>query len=279
MIHDTKLNIAIQGIIGSYHYQVAQIIFGKEINIIECMTFSDLVKNIIDREADQGVLALENSIAGAILPNYDLMDRNNLRITGEYYLPISHQLMALKGQNINDIKEVRSHPMALLQCKAFFEKHPHIHQVEDLDTASVAKWISEEKIKGVAAIAGVSAAAYYDLAVIDDNIQTVKNNVTRFCIVEKDQGGNGGQDFDKASLKVTLINEKGSLAKILGLMSGNNLDLTKIQSIPIIDKPWQYAFFMDVIFDNLEDYLKTLSQLNEKGISVKILGEYRNRME
>jgi len=258
---------------------VAQIIFGKEINIIECMTFSDLVKNIIDREADQGVLALENSIAGAILPNYDLMDRNNLRITGEYYLPISHQLMALKGQNINDIKEVRSHPMALLQCKAFFEKHPHIHQVEDLDTASVAKWISEEKIKGVAAIAGVSAAAYYDLAVIDDNIQTVKNNVTRFCIVEQDQGSNGGQDFDKASLKVTLINEKGSLAKILGLMSGNNLDLTKIQSIPIIDKPWQYAFFMDIIFDNLEDYSKTLFQLKEKGISVKILGEYRNRME
>jgi prephenate dehydratase len=279
LILDTKLNIAIQGIIGSYHYQVAQIIFGKEIGIIECMTFSDLVKRILEGAADQGVLALENSIAGAILPNYDLMDRNNLRITGEYYLPISHQLMALKGQNINDIKEVRSHPMALLQCKAFFERHPHIHQVEDLDTASVAKWISEERIKGVAAIAGVSAAAYYDLAVIDDNIQTVKNNVTRFCIVEKDQGSNGGQNFDKASLKVTLINEKGSLAKILSLMSGNNLDLTKIQSIPIIDKPWQYAFFMDIIFDRLEDYSKTLAQLNEKGISVKILGEYRNRME
>src|SRR5690606_14987381 len=199
------------------------------------MTFSDLVKNIIDREADQGVLALENSIAGAILPNYDLMDRNNLRITGEYYLPISHQLMALKGQNINDIKEVRSHPMALLQCKAFFERYPHIHQVEDLDTASVAKCISEEKIKGVAAIAGVSAAAYYDLAVIDDNIQTIKNNVTRFCIVGNDQGSSSGRDFDKVSLKVTLINEKGSRAKILSSMSRNNLGLTKIQSIPIID--------------------------------------------
>jgi len=258
---------------------VAQHIFGKNVGIIECMTFSELVKSIINGEADQGVLALENSIAGAILPNYDLMDRNNLRITGEFYLPISHQLMALKGQTINDIKEVRSHPMALLQCKVFFEKHPHIHQVEDLDTASVAKWISEEKIKGVAAIAGVSAAEYYKLAVIDDSIQTIKNNVTRFCIVEKDQGSKGNLNFNKASLKVTLINEKGSLAKTLSLLSGNNIDLTKIQSIPIIDKPWQYAFFIDIIFGNLEDYLKTLSQLSEKGISVKILGEYRNRME
>src|SRR5690606_28588831 len=126
-----------------------------------------------------------------------------------------------------------------------------IHQVEDLDTASVAKWISEENIKGVAAIAGLSAAEYYDLAVIDDNIQTIKNNVTRFCIVEKDQGSKGDRNFNKASLKVTLINEKGSLAKTLSLMSGNNLDLTKVQSIPIIDKPWQNAFFMDIIFGHL----------------------------
>lgn len=277
MTHHTKLNIAIQGIIGSYHYQVAQIIFGKEIGIIECMSFSDLVKSILKGEADQGVLALENSIAGAILPNYDLMDRNNLRITGEYYLPIAHQLMALKGQTIQDIKEVRSHPMALLQCKVFFEQYPHIKLTEDLDTASVAKWISEEQIPGVAAIAGISAAEYYDLAVISDQIQTVQNNVTRFCIVEKDKGQEIKGDFNKASLKLILTNEKGSLANILTLMSENGLDLTKIQSIPIIDQPWNYAFFIDVLFDNLEAYRVTLVQLIERGIAVKILGEYINR--
>ncbi len=273
---DSKQNIAIQGIIGSYHYQVAQTIFGTETGIIECMTFSDLVKSILKGEADQGVLALENSIAGAILPNYDLMDRNNLRITGEYYLPIAHQLMALKGQSIQDIKEVRSHPMALLQCKVFFERHPHIKIIEDLDTASVAKWISEEQVAGVAAIAGISAAEYYGLEIVSDQIQTVQNNVTRFCIVERDKGQETTREFNKASLKLILTNEKGSLAKILTLMSENGLDLAKIQSIPIIDQPWNYAFFIDVLLDNLQNYRNTLIQLVERGITVKILGEYTN---
>lgn len=271
------MNIAIQGIKGSYHYQVAHQIFGKDVGIIECMSFSDLVKRILTGEADQGILALENSIAGAILPNYELMDRNNLRITGEFYLPISHQLMALKGQTIKEIKAVRSHPMALLQCKAFFEDYPHIQLIEDMDTASVAKWISEEKIKGTAAIAGVSAAEYYGLEILNDQIQTVKNNVTRFCIVEKEKGGKRMEPFDKVSLKIITKNEKGSLAKVLNLMSGNNLNLTKIQSLPLIDKPWHYAFFIDIVFDQTSDYAQTLSQLEQMGISVKILGEYLNR--
>lgn len=276
-MNSSQPNIAIQGIIGSYHYQVVQTIFGKDARIIECMSFSDLVKSILKGEADQGVLALENSIAGAILPNYDLIDRNNLRIIGEYYLPIEHQLMTLKGQTIEDIKEVRSHPMALLQCKAFFERYPDIKITEDLDTASVAKWISEEKVSGVAAIAGASAAEYYGLKVIDDQIQTVQNNVTRFCIVEKDKGQEVEGPFNKASLKIILTNEKGSLAKILQLMSENGLDLTKIQSLPIIDQPWQYAFFMDVLLESLEDYRNALIQLIERGITVKVLGEYINR--
>src|SRR5690554_6682528 len=177
---DTKLNIAIQGIIGSYHYQVAQIILGKEIGIIECMSCSDLVKSILKGKAAQGALALENSIAGAILPNYDLLDRNNLRVTGEYYIPIVHQLMALKGRSIQDVKEVRCHPIALLQCEVFFERYAHSKLTEDLDTASVAKWISEGQVTGVAAIAGIAGAAYYGLEVIRGRIQTVQNNATRF---------------------------------------------------------------------------------------------------
>lgn len=278
-MEQSTANIAIQGIKGSYHDQVARKIFGNDVGIIECMSFIDLVKSIIEGEADQGVLALENSIAGAILPNYDLMDRNNLRITGEYYLPISHQLMAVKGQTLQDIKEVRSHPMALLQCKVFFENHPHIRLVEDFDTAGVAKWISEENIKGIGAIAGASAAEYYGLEILNDHIQTVKNNVTRFCIVEQDNGKSGTGHINKASLKVILVNEKGSLAKTLTLMYENNLDLTKIQSIPIIDKPWQYAFFIDLVFEKPEDYTRTLHLLDKRGISVKILGEYLNRQD
>lgn len=270
------MNIAIQGIKGSYHYQVAKKIFGEEVGTVECLSFSDLVKSILTGEADQGLLALENSIAGAILPNYDLIDRNNLRIIGEYYLPISHQLMALKGQTMGDIKEVRSHPMALLQCKAFFEDYPEIKLIEDLDTASVAKWISEENILGTAAIASASAAEFYGLEILNDSIQTVKNNITRFCIVEKENGKKRTDPFDKASLKIIIKDEKGSLAKVLNLMSKNNLDLTKIQSLPLIDKPWQYAFFVDIVFEQKVDYTNTLSDLVNMGISVKILGEYLN---
>jgi len=275
-LESSHLKIAIQGIIGSYHYQVAQHLCGKDVEVIECMTFSDLVKSILNGEADKGILALENSIAGAILPNYDLMDRNNLRIIGEFYLPITHQLMALKGQDLEDIKEVRSHPMALLQCKAFFDKHSEIKLVEDLDTAAVAKWIRDENIEGIAAIASASAADYYGLKILSNEIQTIKNNATRFCIVEKANGKSVAEPFNKASLKIIITNEKGSLAKVLNLMSGNNLDLTKIQSLPLIDQPWQYAFFIDVLIDRPEDYTQTLAGLKEMGISVKIMGEYQN---
>ncbi|GAB3646743.1 prephenate dehydratase [Echinicola sediminis] len=268
--------VAIQGILGSYHYQVARNTFGPEAQILECLTFAELVRKITSEEATIGVLALENSIAGAILPNYDLMDRNNLRITGEFYLPISHQLMALPGQTINDIREVRSHPMALLQCKAFFERHPHIQLKEDLDTASVAKTIHEEQLRGVAAIAGKSAAEIFELDILASDIQTIKNNITRFCIVKKDDGQPTTGPFDKVSLKLIIKNEKGSLAKVLNTMSDHNLDLTKIQSLPVIDKPWHYAFFIDLLFENHEDYKKAVSLITEEGNQIKIMGEYKN---
>ncbi|WP_186754765.1 prephenate dehydratase [Echinicola salinicaeni] len=272
----TQEKVAIQGIKGSYHYQVARTTFGPEAEILECLTFAELVRKITTEEASIGVLALENSIAGAILPNYDLMDRNNLRITGEFYLPISHQLMAWPGQGIQEIREVRSHPMALLQCKAFFEKYPHIQLVEDLDTASVAKTIHEEQLKGVAAIAGKSAAEFYELDILASDIQTIKNNITRFCIVSKEKEQVPEEGFDKVSLKLIIQNEKGSLAKVLNIMSENNLDLTKIQSLPVIDKPWHYAFFIDLIFEELSDYQSAMQQIQGAGHQIKIMGEYKN---
>ncbi|WP_200974229.1 prephenate dehydratase [Echinicola sp. 20G] len=268
--------VAIQGIKGSYHYQVALNKFGSEINVVECLSFSELVRKIINEEADIGVLALENSIAGAILPNYDLMDRNNLSIIGEFYLPIAHQLMALKGQSIEDIKEVRSHPMALLQCKAFFEHYPHIKLIEDLDTAAVAKTISDKKLKGVGAIAGKSAAEFYQLDILASDIQTIKNNFTRFCIVQKENKAREKDSFDKASIKLIIKNEPGSLAKVLTTMSEHNLDLSKIQSLPVIDEPWNYAFFIDMIFNNVNDYHETIEILTNRGHKIKVLGEYKN---
>ncbi|AWW29916.1 prephenate dehydratase [Echinicola strongylocentroti] len=271
-----KQKVAIQGIKGSYHYQVALNQFGQDINVIECLTFADLIKKITSKEADIGVLALENSIAGAILPNYDLMDRNNLQVIGEFYLPISHQLMVLKGQSIEDIKEVRSHPMALLQCKAFFEDYPHIRLIEDMDTASVAKEISEQHLKGVGAIAGKSAADFYGLEILASDIQTIKNNITRFCIVKNAADAKQVEGFDKASIKVIIKNEQGSLAKVLTTMSAYQLDLTKIQSLPVIDQPWHYAFFIDLLFKSLEDYQQALKELKERGHQIKVLGEYKN---
>ncbi|QDH77621.1 prephenate dehydratase [Echinicola soli] len=268
--------VAIQGIKGSYHYQVALNQFGQDIHVIECLTFSELVKKITSNHADIGVLALENSIAGAILPNYDLMDRNDLQVIGEFYLPISHQLMVLKGQSIEDITEVRSHPMALLQCKAFFEQYPQIKLIEDMDTASVAKEISEQHLEGIGAIAGKSAADFYGLDILASDIQTVKNNITRFCIVKNAADAQPVEGFDKASIKVIIKNEQGSLAKVLTTMSAYQLDLTKIQSLPVIDQPWHYAFFIDLIFGELSDYRQALEELKSSGHQIKVLGEYKN---
>jgi prephenate dehydratase len=169
--------------------------------------------------------------------------------------------------------EVRSHPMALLQCKNFFRNHPHIALNDDLDTATVAKRIRENSIKGVAAIASKTAAEIYQLEILAEDIQTVQNNYTRFIILSK-QKGDSKTTPNKASLKVTISNEKGSLAKLLTLISEKGLDLSKIQSIPVIDKPWDYAFFIDTQFEDYRLYQSVLMEIKEKGGEVKVLGEY-----
>jgi prephenate dehydratase len=267
------MKIAIQGIPGSFHHQVAINLFGTGSQKSNYMTFEEVAKSVYSEIDDIGIIAIENSIAGAILPNYELIDRYNLSIIGEYYLPISHNLMSLQGQKITDIKEVRSHPMALLQCKNFFKNYPHIVLNDDLDTATVAKRIHENNIKGVAAIASKTAAEIYQLEILAEDIQTVQNNYTRFIILGK-QKGHLEKVPNKASLKVTISNEKGSLAKLLTLISENELDLSKIQSIPVIDKPWDYAFFIDTQFEDYQLYQSVLLEIKEKGGEVKVLGEY-----
>lgn len=270
------MRVAIQGVPGSFHHQVALLNFGKEVQVLPFLSFEEIAKSVASGAADVGIMAIENSIAGAILPNYDLIDRYELFIHEEYYLPISHQFMALPGQTIADISEVRSHPMALLQCKTFFSQQPQIKLIDDLDTASVAKRIQEEKLRGVAAIASEIAAETYGLEILAPNIQTVQDNFTRFIFLTKEKS-NQKEAPNKVSFKITIRNEAGGLAKLLTMLADKNLNLSKIQSIPLMDKPWDYAFFIDAEFTKEQAYQEAVEQMQANYGELKIFGEYRSR--
>ena len=269
-------SVAIQGIKGSFHHIVSQEYFDDTTDVLECLTFDRVVSSLINEETDAVIMALENSIAGSIIPNYALIDDSNLHIVGEHYLDIQHNLMALSGQSIEDIKEVYSHPMAILQCKAFFRKHPNIKLVEDKDTAEVAQRISLNQTKGVAAIASTLAAEIFDLDIIASSIQTIEHNETRFVIVKRENHEIPFEEINKASLKFELDHKRGSLATILNVMSDCKLNLTKIQSLPKIDTPWKYAFFVDVTFDAYSDYDKAKAIMSLMAQEFKVLGEYKN---
>ena len=275
-MEEKKLNIGIQGIKGSYHHIASESYFNENFNLRECLTFDHLVNEIEKSEIDMGVMAIENSIAGSIIPNYALIDQNNLLIVGEVYFKINHNLMALNGQNINQINEVFSHPMALLQCKSFFSEYPHIRLVESDDTAYEASRISKNNLKGIAAIASIEAAKYYNLNVLFKSIQTIKNNITRFVIIQKRTNQPIIDNINKASLKFILDDKRGSLAAVLNAMSDCKLNLTKIQSLPVIEKPGKYAFFVDLIFDDINNYLKAKKILSIMASHFKVLGEYLN---
>jgi len=268
--------IAIQGIKGSFHHEVAQQYFNLNTEVVECMSFDSAVDSLLQEQTDTIVMALENSIAGSIIPNYALIDHHNLDIVGEYYLDIQHNLLALNGQSISDIKEVHSHPMALLQCKVFFKDYPHIKLVEAKDTADVAKQINAAQIKGIAAIASKNAAELYDLKILAPSIQTIKHNETRFVIVKRQNHEIERKGINKASLKFELDHKRGSLATILNVMSDCKLNLTKIQSLPKIDTPWKYAFFVDVTFETYGDYEKANAIMKIMAENFKVLGEYKN---
>jgi prephenate dehydratase len=271
---EKKQKIAIQGNQGSFHHVVANQYFTSEFSLIVCHTFEDTVISLLNNVADLAVMALENSIAGSIIPNYALIDQNELQIVGEYSLSINHQLMALPGQKIEDIKEVHSHPMALLQCKDFFHQHPNIRLVEAEDTADEARRIGLNQLQGIGAIASQEAAHIYGMEVLASSIQTIKNNVTRFAIIQS-LGKLIPQEFiNKAALKFILDHQRGSLAAVLNVMSDCQLNLTKIQSLPVIQTPGKYAFFVDVTFDNFTNYEKARKLIAIMASEFKILGEY-----
>ena len=266
--------IAIQGIRGSFHHAVAMDYFSPSVVLEECLSFDAVVEALLSGKVKQAVMALENSIAGSIIPNYALLDHNDLTIVGEYNLNIHHNLMALEGQSLHDITEVHSHPMALLQCKVFFKDYPHIKLIEAADTAEVAWRIANEKRKGMAAIAPREAADIYGLDVLATSIQTIKNNVTRFVIVQQKNETLPKDQINKASLKFVLDHQRGSLAAVLNVMSDCLLNLTKIQSLPVIETPGKYAFFVDMTFDTYEQYEKARKILAIMALEFKILGEY-----
>lgn len=265
---------AIQGIKGSFHHAVAMNYFHHGVELEECLSFDALTNAVLDGKVQHAVMALENSIAGSILPNYALIDRNDLSIIGEYNLTIHHNLMALEGQSIADLTEVHSHPMALLQCKAFFQAYPHIRLIEAADTADVARSISAENRKGIGAIAPKQAAEIYELNILAHSIQTIQDNVTRFVIIQKKSDVIENKQVNKASLKFILDHQRGSLAAVLNVMSDCLLNLTKIQSLPVIETPGKYAFFVDVTFDHLHQYEKARKILAIMALEFKILGEY-----
>ena len=268
--------VAIQGIEGSFHHIVSQTYFEEAIEVQPYLSFSEVVESLVSKTSDVAVMALENSIAGSIIPNYAHINDQDLHITGECFLEIQHNLMALKGQSIQDIKEVFSHPMALLQCKEFFKQYPHIKLIEDTDTAEVAKRISKNQLQGVAAIASVEAAHLFGLKILAKSIQTIKHNETRFVVVERTPTSQNSSTINKASVKFLLDHKRGSLAAMLNVMSDCNLNLTKIQSLPKIDTPWKYAFFVDITFESYSDYEKGKAIMKLIAEEFKILGEYKN---
>lgn len=269
--------IAIQGIKGSFHHQVVREYFGAKTNILECSSFPELARDLAEGNTLKAVMAIENSTAGSILPNYALLDKYKLQVRGEHYLPIRMNLMVLPGQRMEDLTEVASHPMALLQCRNFFDQHRQLRLVEDTDTAAVAQRIAEKQLKGVGAVAGEVAAELYGLEILAADIHSMKSNTTRFLILEREEG-ELVEGADKASLKLELSHKPGSLAEMLELLHTSGLDLTKIQSLPIPDVPWKYSFFIDVLFQSRLQLDGVLEILRSKTEELKVLGIYKNRM-
>lgn len=268
--------IAIQGGYGAFHEIAAIQYFGDEnIEIVPRNTFKDLFQALKKGQVDYGITAIENSIAGSILPNYTLLLESRMKIIGEIYLRIKQNLVALPGQIIENIKEVYSHPMAILQCQFFFDDYPQIKLIDSIDTALSAKQIADEKLTGVAAIASDLAARKYKLEIIADGIETHKINYTRFLILQNMNGGPISNPMaNKASISFALADQIGSLSKILSIFSFHEINLTKIQSMPIVGKDWEYQFYIDVEITDYTRYTHALKAIEPFTSEIRILGEY-----
>ncbi|GHT35145.1 prephenate dehydratase [Bacteroidia bacterium] len=270
--------VAIQGIAGSYHDIASHNFFeGEEIEIIDCDTFKDVIAAIKKDPSVLGLMAIENTIAGSLLQNHELIRQSGFVVVGEYKLRISHTLAALPGTTIHEIEEVDSHPIALMQCGDFLNTLPHIRIVEKEDTAASAKWIAQNHLKGHAAVCSHRAAEIYGLEVVAEGIETNKRNFTRFLMVsDKWTADELLRDAtkNKSSLVFALPHAVGSLSQILSVLSFYDMNLTKIQSLPIIGREWQYMFYIDLSFSDYLRYKQALDAVIPLTKDFQILGEY-----
>ncbi|HLK28217.1 MAG TPA: prephenate dehydratase [Puia sp.] len=266
--------VSIQGYEGSFHQQAAREFFGKDVEVIPCATFREVVKIASNKkESDGGVMAIENSIAGSILPNYNLLQKSNLKIIGEIYLHISQNLMVNPGVTLKDIREVHSHPMALQQCLEYLDKYDW-KLVETEDTALSAKHVHQHHSKHIAAIASSLAAELFGLHMIAPNIQTMKNNYTRFLIIQREDASIKVEHPDKASVNFHTDHSRGSLARVLTKIADGGINLSKLQSFPIPGSDWQYSFHADMEFDSMEQFDNVIESIKPITADLKIYGVY-----
>ncbi len=268
--------IAIQGYEGSFHQVAARQFFGKDVSVIPCATFRDVVKiSANKKESEGGIMAIENSIAGSILPNYNLLQKSNLQIVGEVYLQIKQNLLVNPGVKLEDIREVHSHPMAILQCIDFLEKY-NWKLIETEDTALSAKHIHQHKSKHIAGIASKLAADLFNLNMIAPNIHTMKNNYTRFLVLQRPKENLVIADANKASIIFNTDHSKGSLAKVLTGIAEGGINLSKLQSMPIPGTDFKYAFHADLEFEGIDQLNEVMTNIKINTAELNVLGIYKN---
>ena len=270
--------IAIQGTLGSFHDIAAHRYFeGEDIELICCATFEDVFKSIHQDSQVIGMLAIENTIAGSLLYNNELLRQSGTQIVGEHKLRISHSFVCLPEEDWDDITEVNSHPIALMQCREFLSQHPNIKVVEGEDTALSAEIIKKEHLKGHAAICSKAAAELYGMKVLQEGIETNKHNFTRFLVVCDPWLADELKDrskVNKANIVFSLPHNEGSLSQVLSIFSFYHINLTKIQSLPIIGREWEYMFYVDVMFSDYLRYKQSIDAVTPLTKALKILGEY-----
>ena len=279
MAEDDKLRVTIQGVAGCFHDAAAREYFqGKEIEPVPFDSFHEMFDALENDASLLGIAAIENTIAGGLLQNHELLRHSNLKIIGEHKKRISHVLAALPGETLDSISEVNSHPMALMQCEQFLRGHPGMKMIESFDTAGSAKEIAEKNLKGHAAVCGELAANLYGLNILEHGIETNKRNFTRFLIVANpllaSEIGPKEADINKASIVFTLPHTGGALSKVLTILSFYDMNLTKIQSMPIIGREWEYRFYVDLSFKSIVRYHQAIEAVRPLTNELSVLGEY-----
>tara|TARA_Y100001935_G_scaffold251831_1_gene254564 strand:- start:1056 stop:1922 length:867 start_codon:yes stop_codon:yes gene_type:complete len=273
-------SVAIQGGLGAFHEIASRSYFDEKIKILSCETFQEIIDRLSSSEADFGLMAIENTVGGSLVSNYRLMMDSEVSIIGEEYLRIKQNLLALGNQGIEDIQEVHSHYMAIAQCRVFLNQFPHLKLVESKDTALSAAEIKQGNIQGRAAIASELAADLYDLNIVESGIETNKRNYTRFLVLAKKENSKCNvEECTKASICFSLPHKKGSLSQVLSVLAFYELDLTKIESLPIIGKEFQYFFYLDLTFEEYEKYTNSINAIRPLIQDLQILGEYKYGIE